>query len=225
MLGIVLALGFNLDLSLGILFVATSIALSVYMLEKEKRFASDTLLGIFAHGALALGLVILSLMPSVGIDISGLLFGDILAVNAQDIRIIYICAMVIGLLLALQWKNLMRLVVHADIAAVEGIRVERLRLVLMLAIAAAVAVSIKIVGILLITSMLIIPAASMRYFARNPTQMAIFSIVAGIASVVGGLYASLLWDTPSGPSIILAALAIFFGSYVIASLRSTTTGT
>lgn len=225
LLGVALALFMQMDLNLGIIVISLLLTGVVVYLERERKLASDTLLGIAAHGALALGLVWISLSRRISVDINGLLFGDILIVNHSDIVLIYGMAAAVVLLLTFCWRDLMRLTLHADIARVEGVPAERLRLLLMLTIALTVAVSIKIVGILLITSLLIIPAASARYFARTPTQMALLAAVAGIASVSGGLYASLEWDTPTGPSIILVALVLFIFAYVFARLRSTTTGT
>jgi len=225
LLGVVLAVSFDMDSSLGIIAVAVSITCAVYRLERQRKLASDTLLGIFSHGALALGLVVISLSTNITIDINGLLFGDILAVNNNDIAIIYAMAALVGSALIMSWKDLMRLTLHRDIAQIEGVRTERLRLFTLLAIAVTVAIAIKMVGILLITSLLIIPAASVRYFSRNPTQMAIFASLAGMLAVCGGLYGSLKWDTPSGASIILAALGIFVVSYVLSRVKSTITGT
>ena len=209
LLGVVLALLSQSDTNFGIIAVAFVVTLGVVFLEREKRLASDTLLGMFAHGALALGLVLISLSHSITIDVGGLLFGDILAVSVYDIMLIYLMAAVTGAILIVGWRDLMRMTLHADIAQVEGVNTARLRLVLMLVIALAVAVSIKIIGMLLITSLLIIPAAAARYFSRTPSQMAMLASLAGVMSVSGGLYASLQFDTPSGPSIILTALLIF----------------
>ncbi|MFW0776908.1 MAG: metal ABC transporter permease [Rickettsiales bacterium] len=225
LLGIVLSLLVGTNFDFGIMIVAIAIAIMVFQLEKGRKLASDTLLGVFSHGALALGLVILALSPSVTLDINGLLFGDILAVSNDDITTIFLIAAIVDITLLLNWRNLMRLTIHPDIAQVEGVPVARLRLLLMIGIALTVAVSIKIVGLLLITSMLIIPAASMRYFSGTPTAMALLAIVAGVVSVCGGLYASLLYDTPSGPSIIIAALAIFIAAYLVDKFKSIMTGT
>lgn len=219
LLGVVLALLAGANIDVGIIAVASAITLGVVWLEREKRLASDTLLGMFAHGALALGLVLISLSHSITIDVGGLLFGDILAVSVYDIILIYIMGAATAGILFYYWRDLMRMVLHADIAEVEGVDTRRLRLVLMLVIALAVAVSIKIIGMLLITSLLIIPAAAARSFAATPTQMAILASVAGVLAVSGGLYASLQFDTPSGPSIILTALLIFVGAHLVSRLR------
>lgn len=215
LLGVVLALLLNADANAGILAVAAAITLAVFWLQREKRLHSNTILGVCAHGALALGLVLLSLSTSITLDVNGLLFGDILAVSMRDIALIWgMAALVLGMII-ISWKPLMRLTLHADIAAVEGTPVHALEFRLMLAIALAVAVSIKLVGMLLITSLLIIPAASARYFSRTPTQMALVSCLTGIIAVAGGLAASLTWDTPAGPSIILAGLGIFVVARVV----------
>lgn len=215
LLGVVTALLLNWDIEFGIMTVALLLAALVAYFERQKQLASDTLLGIAAHGALALGLVLLALSKTITIDINGLLFGDILAVSESDIVRIYLCAAAVLAITAYLWRDLLRMTISADIAQVEGINVARLRLFLMLLVAAAVAVSIKIVGILLITSLLVIPAAAARYFSKTPTQMAFRAALAGIAAVSAGLYGSLHFDTPSGPTIILAALGIFFIAYLL----------
>lgn len=218
LLGVVAALLLGWNVEYGIVGVSLLLAALVAYFERQKQLASDTLLGVAAHGALALGLVLLS-FSSVTLDISGLLFGDILAVNNGDLVRIYLCALAVLAVIARLWRDLLRMTLSADIAQVEGVNVRRLRLALMLVLAAAVAVSIKIVGILLITSLLIIPAAAARYFSKTPTQMAFRAAGAGVLAVSLGLYASLTFDTPSGPSIILAALGIFFTAYFFSSLR------
>lgn len=225
LLGVVMALTMNINVTLGVVLVSVILAVIIARGERYTQLASDTRLGIAAHGALALGLVLLSLSRSITVDVNGLLFGDILAVNAVDITIIYIMAVAVLGMLIMNWRNLMRLVLHEDIAQVEGVDMGRLRLLLVLTIAMTVAVSIKIVGILLMTSLLIIPAAAVRGLARTPTHMAVLSVAAGILSVSGGLYASLQLDTPTGPTIILAALGIFMLGYFFARSNSATTGT
>lgn len=226
LLGVVLALLFNIAPAIGIMAIAMLLAMIVARLHGGGKYlAFDTLLGIAAHGALALGLVILSLSRSIALDINGLLFGDILAVSNEDIMLVFVMAALGGSALISQWRPLLKFIIHPDIAQVEGVNVARMRLLLMLLIAASVAVSIKIVGMLLITSLLIIPAAAVRFFSRTPTQMALAAIAAGMVSVCGGLYASLTWDTPTGPSIILAALALFLVAYALGKSRSSTTGT
>lgn len=207
LLGVVLALLFGANPLAGILGTALFIALALSSLQDDALLPADTLLGIFAHASLALGLVIVSLSPSITLDVNGLLFGDILAVGHTDLLVIFSAAAAVVATLMIYWKPLMRMVLHADIAQVEGVNTRKMRLLLMLLIALIVAISIKLVGILLITSLLILPAAGARLIARSPSQMAIAATVISIAAVTLGIAVSLHFDTPTGPTIILSALA------------------
>jgi zinc transport system permease protein len=207
-----IALGLLLDLlpSVGILAACLLTALLVFGLQRRTSLAADTLLGILSHAALALGLVALSLMETVRLDLLGYLFGDILAVTRSDLAWIAAAGLVVLGLLALLWRPLLAITVHAELAAAEGIPVERVKLAFMLMIAVVTAMAMKVVGVLLITSLLVIPAATARRFARTPEAMAVGAAVLGMLAVAGGLAASLRWDTPSGPSIVVAAALLFF---------------
>ena len=100
--------------------------------------------------------------------------------------------------------------VHEGLALVDGVPLGRVRLIFMLMIAFVIAVSMKIVGILLIISLLIIPPATARRFSRTPEQMAFYAIILGAISVFGGLAASAYIDTPAGPSIVVVSMLLFF---------------
>lgn len=219
LLGVVLSLVFGASPVLGIIIIATLIALIVASLSNDFILPSDTLLGILAHGSLALGLVILSQSPTITLDVNGLLFGDILAVNEGDLIMIAGVAAATLFILIARWKRLMRFVLHPDIAQVEGVNTKQMRLLLMLMIALIVAVSIKLVGILLITSLLILPAATARLLARSPGQMAVFATILSAVSVTLGLVASLHFDTPTGPTIILASLSMLVVMTLFTKLR------
>lgn len=221
LLGVALALLFEINVMAGVFVVAAAAAPALLFLERQVTLPTDSLLGILAHGTLAIGLILLSTMSSVRIDLMGYLFGDILAVSKLDIAIIYFGgAMVIGGLVLI-WRQLLAITVSADIARAEGIEPDRVRLVFMLLIAAVIAIAMKIVGVLLIVSLLIIPPAAARRFGESPEQMALIAALLGSAAVVSGLYGSLQLDTPSGPSIVVAALAIFLISLLPLKLRGT----
>lgn len=204
-LGLLLEAPFNLAIALVCLAIATMLVLA----EPRLRLASDTLLGIFAHASLALGVVAVAFMERVRVDLIGYLFGDVLSVGAGDLLWIYGGGALALAALGLMWRPLLSATVHADLARVEGVPVERLRLAFMLLLAIVIAGAMKVVGILLVTSLLIIPAAAARRFARTPEQMAVLAALLGAAAVALGLYASLAFDTPSGPSVVVAATAIF----------------
>ncbi|SOE17613.1 zinc transport system permease protein [Hoeflea halophila] len=209
LLGVALAFLFEVNITLAVFAVSVMIALALLLLQKRATLSSDALLGLLSHSALALGLVALAFMTWVRMDLMGLLFGDILAVSKADIAIIWAGGIAVLAVLALIWRPLFAATVSAELAEAEDMHPDRANLVFMILMATVIAMSIKIVGVLLITAMLIIPAATARRFASGPEQMAVFAALAGMASIVLGLESSLRWDTPSGPSIVVAALVLF----------------
>ena len=209
LLGVALGFVLGVDPTLGIAAAAVLLALLLVVMERQRNLPSDTLLGILAHAGLALGLVVLSFFETLRVDLMGYLFGDILAVSRGDLLWIYGGgALALGVLAAI-WRGLLTATLHEELAQAEGLPVVQLRLALMLTIAIVIAIAMKIVGILLIISMLIIPAATARCFARTPEQMAVLSAVAGILAVGLGLWTSLQADSPAGPSIVVAATCLF----------------
>ncbi len=214
LLGVALGFLLQVNLTLGIVVVCQGLAVMLFLGQRQRQLASDTLLGIFAHGALSLGLVVLAFMDDVRIDLLAYLFGDILAITRVDLLWIYGGG---GLALAgllMIWKPLLAITIHEDLARVEGIAVDRINWAFLGLIALAVALMMKVVGMLLVTSLLIIPAAAARRFAPNPELMAILASLFGCCAVGGGLYGSFVWDTPTGPSIVVAACLLFLCSYL-----------
>ncbi len=205
------ALGFLLQLNLIAMVFAVSlfVALALVFLQRRQSLASDTLLGLLSHSMLALGVVCISFVRWVRVDLMGLLFGDILAVSVADIAVIYGGGLAILGVLALIWRPLFAATVNADLAQAEGLRPIAANIVFMVLVAMMIAIAMKIVGILLVTALLIIPPAAARRVAMSPEQMALMAALAGAISVVLGLTASLRLDTPSGPSIVVAALVLF----------------
>ncbi len=209
LLGVVLGLAAGIDPQLGTGALALAMALLLILARRRRRLASDTLLGILSHGALAAGLVGASLMAAFNADLLAYLFGDILAVGRADLYwILGAGALALGAL-GLAWRPLVAGTVHEELAIAEGLKVDRANLLLMLAMAAFVAVAMKAVGVLLTTAMLILPAAAARRFARSPEEMAGFASLAGVLSVILGLAGAVAFDIPAGPSIVLAALVLF----------------
>lgn len=209
LLGVALGLLFEANILLAVFAISATASIALLLLQRRATLSGDTLLGLLAHSTLAVGLVVLAFMTWVRIDLMGLLFGDILAVSWADIGIIWIGGAVVLGVLAGIWRTLFAGTVSRDLATAEGLAVDRANIVFMLLLAAVVAIAMKIVGILLVTAMLLIPAATARRFSNGPEQMAILAAVFGVLSVVAGLFGSLQWDTPSGPSIVVAALAMF----------------
>ena len=207
-LGVALALGFSMSVFAGALVVALVMATAVSSLS-GRGYAMDTLLGVMAHSALAFGLVAVSFLQGVRIDLMAYLFGDILAVSRMDLLVIWGGAVLVLALLAWRWQALLTATLGSDLAFAGGIDPKREQLVLTLALAVVVAVAIKVVGVLLIAAMLIIPAAAARPLARTPERMAAIAAFIGATSALGGLQASFAFDTPTGPTIVCVAALIF----------------
>jgi zinc transport system permease protein len=179
----------------------------------------DTMLGVTAHGALALGLMAVSFLPGVRVDLMGYLFGDILAVDRGDLAVVWTGGAAIVGLVAWRWTALLTATLSPDLAAAEGIDPEREKLVLTLALALLVAVALQVVGALLITALLIVPAAAARTVARTPETMAVLAAGIGAAASVGGLWLSWRFDTPTGPGIVVLAIAAFAVLLGVSALR------
>ncbi|MBT6094785.1 MAG: zinc ABC transporter permease subunit ZnuB [Rhodospirillaceae bacterium] len=209
LLGVAVAVLLDVPTMLGVFVIAVAGALALVGLQRRGALPTDSLLGILSHSTLALGLVLVSVMATVRIDLMGYLFGDILAVTRLDIAVVYGGGALVSAVLFWTWRPLLAATVNAELAAAEGMNPERARLVFMVLVAAVIAIAMKIIGILLITSLLIIPAAAARRFAGTPEQMAVFAALAGVIAVSGGLFGSLEFDTPSGPSIVVAAMLVF----------------
>ena len=209
LLGVLLSISFDINVALSVFIVASIISLILLKLEKSTYLAGDSLLGLLSHSSLAIGLVVLGFLSFIRFDIMGVLFGDILSVNVNDLLIIWIGGAVILLVLWFIWKPLFASTVNYELAEAEGMKPERVKAIFTILLAALIAISIKMVGLLLITGMLIIPAAMARNLSENPKQMVILSIVGGLLSVCIGLYASFEINTSSGPSIISIALLLF----------------
>nr|WP_240492868.1 zinc ABC transporter permease subunit ZnuB [Candidatus Terasakiella magnetica] len=209
LLGVALSFLFDISLMIGVFGVAALVSLLLITLQKRKSLPTDALLGILSHSALAIGLVLVAFMAWLRIDLMGYLFGDILSVSVGDIAMIYGGGIAILAVLALIWRGLLAASVSEELAEVEGLKPERTKLIFMLLMAGVVAIAIKIVGILLITALLIIPAATARRFATTPEVMAVLASIFGVMSVIGGLFSSLQYDTPSGPSIVVMAVVLF----------------
>lgn len=208
LLGIAFSLLVQVDLTLGVLLLAAALAVGLLWLQQRSRLANDTLLGILAHGGLAVGLVAISLQ-GVRIDLHAFLFGDILAVTSHEVGLVWVGVVIALGALAVLWRPLLNLSVHPELAAVDGVACTRVRLAFMLLVAMLIALAMKLVGVLLITALLIIPAATARAWSRSPEQMALLATLGGIIAVIGGLAGSLYWDTPAGPSIVAAATLMF----------------
>ena len=204
-----MAYTFDLNIAISVFLISSVIALILIQLQKKTNLPGDALLGLLAHSSLAVGLVVIGFLTFIRFDIMGLLFGDILAVTTGDLLVIWTGGALILIVLKLIWKPLLASTVNYELAEAEGLNPDRANAIFTILMAAVIAISIKMVGLLLITGMLIIPAAMARNISDSPQKMVLFSIIGGLLSVILGLYSSLEFNTSSGPSIIAAALILF----------------
>jgi zinc transport system permease protein len=209
LLGVALGFLLGIDLTVGIVALCVFLAVLFVLLERQRLLPTDALLGVLAHVALAGGLVAVAFLTSLRVDLMGYLFGDILAVSDADLILIVTLAVISTIGMVLMWRSLLSITVNEDLAAVEGVPVAGVRLGFVLMVAGVVAIGMKIVGMLLILSLIIIPAAAARPIATTPKHMALLAVVFGVLSVIVGLYASLYWDLPSGPLIVVTAALLF----------------
>jgi len=219
LLGITLGLWLKLDPIVGVVGVGLCVALLLHASEQRGQLASDTVLGILSHTALALGLVSIAFMEQVRVDLLGYLFGDILAVGNRDLVWIYLGGPVALLVLVIKWRDLLAIAVNRDMAQIDGVNVGRTQLLFATLLALVVALMMKVVGLILVTSLLIIPAATARVVARSPEGMALLAVVCGAVAVGGGLWGSWRWDSPAGPSIVVAAALLFLLMSLLARFR------
>ncbi len=216
LLGVSLAFLLNINVTLGIAVACVVTAGVLLSLTRLKVVPTDTLLGLLAHASLALGLVAISFQETLRIDLLSLLFGDILSVSRGDLAWILGGGAAALAALGVIWRPLLSATVHEELAQVEGVRVRLVQAAFVLIMAVVVAIAMKIVGLLLIISMLLIPPAVARRFATTPETMAMIAALVGVLSVLGGIEASLAWDTPAGPSIVTVATALFIASLPLA---------
>lgn len=215
LLGVSLGVLLNTDLGFSVVLVCLLMALALVALEQRGMLALDTLLGILSHSSLAAGLLVISLLPNVRVDLLSLLFGDLLSVSAGDLWVIYSGAVLAISLLIWLWKPLISITVEPELAAVEGINVSRVQTVLMLITALVIAIAMKIVGVLLITALLIIPAATARRVTSTPEKMALLASLIAMLAVCFGLTMSWYLDTPVGPSVVISGTLMFVLSLLL----------
>lgn len=209
LLGVVFGLLLDININIAVTLGCLILAVALVLLQQTRLLATDTLLGILSHSTLALGLVCIGIFGNTRVDLLAYLFGDLLTATPTDIVTITLVASLVLALVITFWRSLIAITVHEELARVEGVKVEAVRMLLMLAMALVIAIAMKVVGVLLITALLIIPAAAARRLTQTPEQMAGVASLLGLIAVSGGLASSFFWDTPAGPSVVLSASGIF----------------
>ena len=219
LLGVALGLATGLGINFGLVLVGALFSILIVILQQKDFWSSDAVLGIFSHVSLSLGIVVLGFIGDQNTDYFSYLFGDILSITTSDIYWIFFVMFIVIFLLVVNWKKLLLLTLNEELAKAEGINKIFYELLFMLLIALAVSVSVQIVGVLLITSLLIIPPAIARLFSSSPVRMIISSIIVSVVSVLLGLYISMVFDVATGPAIVITLGALFFTGQLIPSKK------
>ena len=210
LLGVALGLATGLGINLGLVIVGGLFAVLIVVLQQKEFWSSDAVLGIFSHLSLSLGIVVLGIIGNQNTDYFAYLFGDILSITSKDLYWIFSVLIVVLTILVFNWKKLLLLTLNEELAKAEGINKLYYDLLFMFLIALAVSVSVQIVGVLLITSLLIIPPAISRVISNSPVTMILASMIVSIFSVLLGLYLSIDFDLATGPTIVITLGALFF---------------
>ena len=213
LLGAGIGILFGIGINFGVVFICLLFGILFLWLQQSKALSSDTLLGVLAHFALAVGIIVIS-FNKIKIDLHAFLFGDILTVSTTDIWGMYIGVLIAITLILSNWSSLLLVTLDEDLAKSEGINPLYVNILLTTIMTIVVALSLQIIGLLLITAMLIIPAATARRLVNSPEGMVIVATLIGIFSVVFGIYLSVEMDLPSGPSIVVVSSILFFVSHM-----------
>jgi zinc transport system permease protein len=219
LLGVAISILFSVNLLLAVFSVAVLVALAILAAQGRAQLPTDAFLGLLAHGSLATGLVALSFTGKDDMHLEELLFGDIVSVTRNDLLLLLAGAVAVIIVLAKFWRRFFAVAVSREVAAAEGINPDKMDLLFMVMLAGVVAVAVKLVGALLVTALLIMPAAAARRLSLSPVAMAFAAAAAGGIAVVAGFFASHAWQTPSGPSIVVAALLLFIISLLLPSRK------
>lgn len=220
LLGVALGIWFDINITVMVMIVCCGLALLLNHIQKFLRLSLNTVLAIMAHTSLATGLVIISLVPNFRLDINSFLFGDLLAIAKQDLVVMACMAALLLAFLIVYWRKLVSVAANEELASVEGVNTRALQLSLNLALALLVAVGIKMVGVLLIVSLLIIPAATSRKWVTSPEGMAILASIIGLSCVIAGLAVSYIADTPAGPTIVALSGGVYFASQLFLKIKT-----
>lgn len=214
LLGIAFGFLLNVNPFYTVIFITIILAIVLVFLESQQRLAIDTLLGILAHSSLSLGVIVISLMKNIRVDLMGYLFGDLLSITFTDIYFMIAGIIIVGTILVFNWNNFVYVTISEELAFSNGINIVKNKLLLTLMLALTIGLAMKFVGALIITSLLIIPAATARFYARTPEQMAFIAVLIGSISVIGGLTFSVFYDTPTGPSVVVVNACLFIFSLI-----------
>ena len=185
-------------------------AFGIGLISKKGHLKEDTAVGIFFSATMAFGVLLIGFIKGYTIDLFGYLFGSILAVTRQDVIIMSVLGAIVLIAVGIFFKELMCIAFDPEIAEVIGLPVNRLYFLLLGIITLTIVVSIKVVGIILVSALMVIPAATAFQLTENFRSMILLSVLFGVGASIGGLLLSYFLNTASGATIVLLATILFF---------------
>jgi zinc transport system permease protein len=208
-LGLALSAPFHYNPFLGLIMFAIFFAILINFVDKKNLYSKDTVIAIVSYSAVAIGLILIAIYPQ-NFDFENYLFGDLALVSEIEVVSIYLLAAIISFFILFYFKKLLLTTINKDLAIIEGIKVDNLKLKFSLILALFIAVSVKIIGIFLITALLILPAAIARNFSNSPIKMTLITLVIATISGIGGFFISLHFNLPASATIVGFLSAYFF---------------
>jgi zinc transport system permease protein len=211
--GVALGLLFAINPMITLVIFGVLVGLGITQLRSRTDLPTDTIIGVFFSGAVALGIVIISHRRALGRLLEAFLYGDVLAISRGDLKMMFVLLIVVLGFIGYSYNELFLIGLNEDLSRTRGTRVKLYNYAFSILLALVVTVSIRAIGILLVTAMLIVPAATARTLAKSAGGMFWYAIGVSLISAVSGLAASYHFDTATGATVILVATILFALSY------------
>lgn len=198
--------------------VSLLVAAGIFWLKENTELLTDTIMALVLSGSVAVGVIILSLLKGYRGEIHRYLFGDILAIGWQEVWLAALLFAVVGTGLFVRLSDLSLITAQEEMARVCGLPVKRLNYLFVIVLTLTVAITIRLLGIILVTSLIVIPPAVARNVSRNLRQQILLSLCVGLSGGLGGTLLSYHLDVPCGPTIVLTCIVLFLLSLVVGRL-------
>ncbi|MBN9565551.1 MAG: metal ABC transporter permease [Alphaproteobacteria bacterium] len=224
LLGVSMATLCGIPLPVGLVVTTLAVGLAIHLTYHKKNLPLNTILAIVTQITLALGIIGISITRQQGY-IANFLFGDLLALDQLDLMLIGIIVPLVLILIRIFWRPFIIIILNEEIAAAEGLPVRRLKLLYTLVFALSIAIISRTVGVLLVVSLLIIPAAAARLISKTPEAMAIQAVAVGMVAIIFGLLFSWKLDLPTTPMVTLSATIILITLAIYAKFHHSNSNT
>jgi ABC-type Mn2+/Zn2+ transport system permease subunit len=217
--GVAVAYLLNFNLLLGALAAALIVALGIGYVSRRGDLREDTAIGVLFAGSLALGVALISSIRTYAVDLSHILFGNVLGVSNQNLIMVAVLSAVILSAIMILYRAFLLISFDPILARTLFLPAEGLRYLLLILLALTIVISLQTVGIGLVTALLVTPAASAYLLTRRlPAMMAVSASIGAFSGILG-IYLSFYWDIASGAAIVLVTTAIFFLTFLFAPQR------